>query len=330
MTARKWPGRAWRWGRLVLAAGVLALLAWRVGAGAFLTGLRRVDAPAVVAAVALNAVATVGCAWRWRAVAAALGAELSMPAAVAAYYRALFLNVTLPGGVLGDVHRGVRHGRDVDDVPRGLRAVAWERGLGQAVQVGAVAVVLAVFPSPMRAALPYVLLAAVVVTVLVGAVWASLRVATFRWTTAARQDARALLTHRVWRPVVISSLVAVAAHATTFVVAARTAGAGASLATLLPLAAVLLLASSVPINVGGWGPREGVAAWGFAAAGMTAAQGVAAATVYGVLVLAASLPGAAVLIVARRRATAPVGAKRLDAALDDAVPPRIPVGSVRG
>ena len=50
---------------------------------------------------------------------------------------------TLPGGVLGDVHRGVRHGRDVGDVGRGLRAVAWERAAGQVVQVVlAVAVLL--------------------------------------------------------------------------------------------------------------------------------------------------------------------------------------------
>ena len=40
-----------------------------------------------------------------------------------------------PGGVLGDVHRGVRHGASVGDVGRGLRAVAWERGGGQVVQV---------------------------------------------------------------------------------------------------------------------------------------------------------------------------------------------------
>ena len=60
---------------------------------------------------------------------------------------------------------------------------------------------------------------------------------------------------------------------------------------------LVLLAMAVPANIGGWGPREGVAAWAFGAAGLGADQGVAAATVYGVLVLVASLPGAAVLVV---------------------------------
>ena len=40
-----------------------------------------------------------------------LGLGFSLGAAVAASYRSQFLNTTLPGGVVGDVHRGVRHGR---------------------------------------------------------------------------------------------------------------------------------------------------------------------------------------------------------------------------
>ena len=88
-------------------------------------------------------------------------------------------------------------------------------------------------------------------------------------------------------------------HVVTFVVAARTAGVDdvASL-ELVPLALLVLLAMGVPANVAGWGPREGVAAWAFAAAGLGAAQGVATAVVYGVMVLVASLPGAVVLLLA--------------------------------
>jgi hypothetical protein len=54
-----------------------------------------------------------------------------------------------------------------------------------------------------------------------------------------------------------------------------------------------------------------VAAWAFGAAGLTAAQGVATAMVYGALVLVASLPGAAVLLVRRPgRVVATPGAGR--------------------
>ena len=64
---------------------------------------------------------------------------------------------------------------------------------------------------------------------------------------------------------------------------------------LLPLALLVMLVAALP-NVGGWGPREGAAAWAFAAAGLGASLGVATAVVYGVMVLAASLPGAVVLV----------------------------------
>ena len=57
-----------------------------------------------------------------------------------------------------------------------------------------------------------------------------------------------------------------------------------------------LLAMALPLNVGGWGPREGVTAWAFGAAGLGAAQGLTVAVVYGVLAFAASLPGVGVLV----------------------------------
>jgi glycosyltransferase 2 family protein len=57
----------------------------------------------------------------------------------------------------------------------------------------------------------------------------------------------------------------------------------------------VMQAAALP-NVGGWGPREGVTAWAFAAAGLGASLGVATAVAYGVMVFVASLPGAAVLL----------------------------------
>jgi hypothetical protein len=65
-------------------------------------------------------------------------------------------------------------------------------------------------------------------------------------------------------------------------------------------------------SVGGWGLREGATAWVFSAAGLGADRGAATAVAYGVMVLAASLPGGLVLVVGwlpRRRASRP-GARR--------------------
>ena len=106
-----------------------------------------------------------------------------------------------------------------------------------------------------------------------------------------------LLAGRASAAVALVSALVVAGHAVTFLIAARTAGATASPARMLPLALLVLGAAVLP-NVAGWGPREGVTAWAFAAAGLGATRGVATAGVYGVMVFVASLPGAAVLMTA--------------------------------
>jgi uncharacterized membrane protein YbhN (UPF0104 family) len=90
-----------------------------------------------------------------------------------------------------------------------------------------------------------------------------------------------------------------AGYCSIFLLAAHAVGVSASTATLLPIALFVLIAMAVPTNIGGWGPREGAAAWVFAEAGLGATQGVATAAVYGVLTLIACLPGALVLVVDR-------------------------------
>ena len=115
------PVRRFGLSLLRLAAGltVLWFLVRQVGAAPFKEGLRAVTWQAVVAAVTLTALTTVCSAWRWRVVARALGVDIGLPGAACAYYRSLFLNSVLPGGVLGDVHRAVTHGRRAGDVARG-------------------------------------------------------------------------------------------------------------------------------------------------------------------------------------------------------------------
>src|SRR3954447_19698098 len=150
--------RAWTWARLLGGALVLGVLVWRLGTGPFLDGVRGLGPGTLLAATAIGAVTTVASAWRWRVVAAAVGVGLPLPAATAAYYRSQFLNSALPGGVLGDVHRGLRHGADTGDLGRGLRAVVLERTAGQVVQVVLALVVLLALPSSFSATAPLLVL----------------------------------------------------------------------------------------------------------------------------------------------------------------------------
>ena len=216
---------------LRLAAGVTVLwfLGRQVGAAPFEDGFRAVTWPAIVAAVTLTALTTVCSAWRWRVVARALGVGIGLPGAVCAYYRSLFLNSVLPGGVLGDVHRAVTHGRRAGDVVRGLRAVGWERLWGQVIQAVVTVVVLLTLPSPVRPALPYVLAG---VAGVAGCAALVVRRAARRGRPRLARAARAvsadlrrgLLAPGVWPQLTLASVLVMAGHTATFVIAARVAG----------------------------------------------------------------------------------------------------------
>ncbi|GII76775.1 hypothetical protein Sru01_17570 [Sphaerisporangium rufum] len=311
--------RVWPWLRILLALAVLAVLARKVGTAAFVDGVRMVGPPAVAAALAIGLLTTVCSAGRWVLVARRLGLPLRWPTALGDYYGSLFLNAVLPAGVLGDAHRAVRHGQRAGDLGRGVRAVVLERAAGQAVLVAAGVAVLLARPSAAASAgldlAPWLLLA-------VGAAVAGLAGAYLlrrqarrpvagsparprpRWRRALRTalaDARTgLLARDTWPGVAGLSAVALAGHLALFLVAARTAGSTAPPGRLLPLMLLALLVMAVPVNIGGFGPREAFLAVAFGAAGLGAQAGLTTAVVYGVLAFAASLPGAAVLLARTR------------------------------
>ncbi|MEV4729451.1 lysylphosphatidylglycerol synthase transmembrane domain-containing protein [Saccharopolyspora sp. NPDC049426] len=283
--------RLWPWLRVLVAAGILALLAWRLGTDAFLDGLRAIDVTTVLAALAIGLATTVCSAWRWCVVANGLGLRLSLRAAVADYYRALLLNAVLPAGELGDVHRAVSHGHRSGDLGGGVRAVVLERCAGQIALIAVAAVVLLTGPALPFALAPGLVIAGVVagVSLLVPAVR---RAAVTFW----RDARRGVLTRRALTPVAVSSVATVAGHLALFLVAARVAGADVPVTTLLPLLVLALLVMALPINVGGWGPREAFLAVAFAATGWDPAQGLATSVAYGVLAVIAALPGVFVLV----------------------------------
>jgi uncharacterized membrane protein YbhN (UPF0104 family) len=286
MTTRSWL-------RLLGGALVLGVLLRRFGTGPFVEALRLTTWWAVLAALVLTALATVTSAWRWRVVAARLGVPLAPGHAIPAYYRSQFLNATLPGGILGDAHRAVRHGREANDLPAGLRATMWERVAGQVLQVALTVLALTLLPSPLRLFCPVAVTAGLVVGL--GMWWLRRRGAAARHGFVAA-DVRALLDPRTASHIALASSGSTAAHLTLFLVAVRAVGVDASFTVLVPTALIVLVVSSVPVSIAGWGPREGVTAWAFGFAGLGAGNGLTVSVVYGVLVAVATLPGAVVLL----------------------------------
>ena len=184
-----------------------------------------------------------------------------------------------------------------------MRAVVWERAAGQAVQAIIALVVLLVLPSPVRGAMPTVIAVLALVVAAVALViqltapshpdsWAA------RVRRVVRDDVRAVLTVRHAVPgIVLASTVALGCFLATYLLAARAVGVTTSAATLLPLTLLVFLAGGLPVNLAGWGPREGMAAWAFGAAAIGAELGVETAVAFAAIVLVANLPGAVVLVV---------------------------------
>ena len=292
--------------RLVLGLGVLVAVIATVGTAPVVHGIQSIDARSVAAALVLAAIATAAAAWRWRVIAGRLGVDLTWGNAFGKYYQSQFLNTVIPGGIVGDVHRAVGDSLTASDIARSARAVVLERTVGQAVQVGVSLVVFAVvgtqfqgyLASVVAIGLGLIALALAVVAVSSGRARAVL-------LREARQIRDGLGSPRVAAHVVLASLVVIACHVATFAVATAAVGVTVPAERMLVLALVVLLGASIPLNVGGWGPREGVAGWAFAVAGLGAAAGVAASTLFGVLTVISVLPGAiamAVFVVRRRQA----------------------------
>jgi len=305
----------------VFGAAVVVATIVAVGTGPFLHGVASVSAASIAAAVLLTAAATAAAAWRWTLVARALGLTLRWRGAVVAYYRSQFLNTVLPGGVLGDVHRAYRHGRDTGDAIAAARAVATERVVGQVVQLAIVLGVLAVLgTSAPVGALEWIAVGVLVAVVGLGLAAISARV---RRLLARELHALRRVVASPGRAVAVvaSSAIVVACHAATFVVACVAVGVVASPRELVVLALVALCAASVPLSLGGWGPREAASASGFALIGLGADTGLAVSAAFGVLTMIAAAPGAAVLVADRIVA---LRARRAAARLAGARPPRLP------
>ena len=299
---RSMPPRLRTAARIAAAVAVVVATAAVVGAAPFVEGLASISPWTILAAVALAAVATAAAAWRWRMVSTGFGLPLAWGDAFTAYYRSQFVNTVLPGGVLGDVQRAYVHGSDHDRLDLAARAVAAERIAGQLVQIVLTLAILL----PLGLTSPLAPLAWLSGGIVVLALVAVAAVAFSRRGRSLLGREYRLLRPVVSRPLTLlaitgASVVVVAAHAATFVVAGLAAGVHAGVAELA-LVALIVLGGAATASRGPHPPMlSGIAAAAFALAGLGAAAGVAVSTAFGVLTVVAVVPGAIALLADRFR-----------------------------
>ncbi len=269
--------RGGRWMRVlaVIASVVLLVITARlIGAQALTAGFTALGPVSVLAAAVLGFAATGAQALRWHLLAAAGGIRLGLGRALADCYASSFANMVLPGGLAGDaVRAAVYRDRGRRRWLSPLLAVGAERLSATTLLFAAAAVILSLHTSPALIA------AAAAATVSFGCAIAA--VVCMRGMGTRRQLV-------VWA----TSALSVAALVALFLVAMRALGG-----RIEPIVAIIgLAAMSLPVGVGGWGPRElsvGLLAGPLA---LHAESAVSAATAYGLLATASTLPGLAVLL----------------------------------
>ncbi|WP_348761298.1 lysylphosphatidylglycerol synthase transmembrane domain-containing protein [uncultured Salinisphaera sp.] len=299
--------------RFVVTAGLIAGLWWVVDiarVGRLVADLRW---PWVGAGLALVQAQIVLSALRWRVTAARLGEPLSHRRAIGEYYLASLLNQILPGGVAGDV---IRAGRGAGDRAQsgwqaGAAAIVLERLAGQVMLFVVAGVGLVASAVAGETLLPAARAGWLAVAGLLAAL-AALAGLVGRWAAGRRYLARiGRAVGRAWlardvigQQLVLSGLI-VTAYLTAFAAASAAIGAPLGLFAVWVLVPATLLTMLLPVSIAGWGLREAAAAALWPLAGATAADGVAASIVYGVISLVGAAPG---LVVWWRRPSGPAQA----------------------
>lgn len=301
---------------ILVPLALITIVVSTVGAGDVLSRLRSAEPGWILAALAACTAQTLLSALRWRLTAERLGARIPLADAISEYYLSSLVNTTVPGGMVGDAFRAVRT-RGAAGFERAAQAVVIERLAGQ-VAVGSVLLLgLAVSGRP---ELQWMAAFAACVAAALGTVVYAVRGKRAervlppiirRFLAAIRQswfDRRAACLQ------VGLSVLIVAANLAAFVLAARATGVTIPPADALLAVPLILAAMLVPLSVAGWGYREGAAAAVFPLIGASAAAGVSASVVFGAVMLGASLPGLAGLLVRKGTVQPVAGPARHDPA----------------
>lgn len=302
-------GRAVRAAQIAVAGTMIALL-WHVTDGREAMRTLAGAAPLwLLAALAALTLQTVLSALRWRLTAGRLGITFDANHAIREYYLSQVINQSLPGGMVGDAGRAMR-ARAQAGLVRSGQAVIFERLAGQVAMFGLMTLAFTV-TWWMPGGLDWPHWAAVMVGLVVAggaaaiaAIWAGARLpgAVGRLVTGLHDalDA-ALLSREVLPRQIALSLGTATCNLAAFAFCAIAIGAPLPLVGVLALVPLILFTMLIPISVSGWGLREGAAAALFPLVGATAPQGFATSVAFGLVFIAAVLPGLVPLLARSRR-----------------------------
>ncbi len=266
--------------RAVVSLSLLVVLFSRVSAADLAARAQAGAFAPLAAALMLVLLMYLLVSLRWRAVARCFGLALSAPLALRAVFLGLFAGQVLPSTVGNDIVRGSVMARHIGSIRRVAASVLADR----LVALFAACLLLAAVHLGLGGVqLPF---SGLVVPAAIVASGAAL--AAFLFFAKAQA-----------KPVLAALALALIIHALGVLVAALTAaayGADASLGIWFPVIVVSLIACAVPVSINGWGVREAVIVALAAPHGIAEPDALVVSLTLGVLNIAASLPGAYLLL----------------------------------
>lgn len=247
-------------------------------------------------------------AWRWRAMAQWLGAEMSLASGMRWYFQAIGLNVLLPGAVVGgDVYRAIALQKTGQAKAASNLSVILDRlsGLWMLCAIGglgAVACASTLAPWLHMDIAIFVTLLLVVIMLWLLLPWVALQGLRSNWFKLPGAWLEPVRMAASSPNFLLQLGVQAASSALVQLLSAAALACGAiALGLHLPLVvwafviAPVFLMAALPVSVGGWGTREAAAVAALAPFGVPAVLAVGVGLLYGVFALGQGALGALAL-----------------------------------
>jgi glycosyltransferase 2 family protein len=307
--------------RLAVTAALLAAVTWRLDLGALARKAARLEARWVAAALLAVAAAVAVSAWKWGLILAWRRHPLPYPRLLRHYLVGLFFNNVLPTSIGGDAVRAWEAARDTGDVPEAVGSVIAERlvagaALGVTALLGLPFVEVTGRLLLLAAAFLAINLALVAIFLVPRAAEAIARSVLPRRLRGARDTAAATVgaVREILRAPRLFSLVFLASVLFQLLVAAVNACLFEAMAIPVPVARsviytpMIFAVAMLPVSLSGLGVREAAYVFFFGQVGVQRSDAIAASLLFFLLVAVASLPGAPLFALGRRRRRAAPGA----------------------
>jgi uncharacterized protein (TIRG00374 family) len=296
--------------KLAVTVGALGWLLYKFEVGNVFANLRSVSMPALLLAAVLVLTQSVLAAMRWHLLMRYLGLSIELIRTLQIFWIGQFATALLPGGVAGDGVRMWVLTRDGTKASTSINSVILDR---VAALIGLFLLVAAslpfagdrVAPAPVRYSLAALLIVGIVAGLGVGLFlrlplrWQEFRIV--RAVLGLSQDLRVVCrSPRQALSLVVLSIVGIGSNILTMFVLVRSLGIPLGFSDCMVLAPLVVLITTLPVSLGGWGIREGSTVGLFGLVGVPPAISLTASIVVGLLLTAVSVPGILVWLQWRR------------------------------